>query len=595
MRLAELAALTNLILAAIMRSHTNPILEWYPSLAMAKFDENPEADEGDSEIAKIIEDLSLKAERGESVDINAVAKQHPEIADDLREVWGALLIANAVTRPSSGDQSFQPSVSSDDTFSDIELPCRFGDYELLEEIGRGGMGMVFKARHQQLNRIVAIKMLLRGRFASAENKARFHQEAQSAAGLHHPGIVSVFEVGEQEDRMYFSMPLIDGETLANRLERGRMPQRRAAKLVAEISNAVEYAHQQGVLHRDLKPSNVLIDHDGNPHITDFGLARPIKEKLSLTRTGAVIGTPAFMSPEQAAGNSSEIGPASDVYSLGTILYNAITGEPPFRSSSPVDLLLKVIEQDPSPPRLANPRIDRDLEMITLRCLQKPPELRYDSAGELAEDLACFLRGEPVQANSGRLSQMITRFFRETHHAPILENWGALWVWHSFVLSFVAILSDVLRAYDVMTSRLSFFLLWFAGLTTWGTVFWTLRRKLGPVTFVERQIAHIWVAGIAVIFLLMPLEHVMGGKLMSLSPMLAFTGGMVFLAKAGILSGEFYVYSACMFVAAFLMGIFPSCSLSIFGVSAALGFFFPGLKYYRMRKRRELAEKLGIEN
>ena len=531
-------------------------------------------------IASIIDYLDASARRGKSINLTAITETHPEVAEDVREIWGTLQIANAMAEPSS-----QVAETATDRFSEIQLPCQFGDYELLEELGRGGMGMVFRARHRTLNRIVAIKMLLRGRFATGENKARFHQEAQAAAGLNHPGIVSVFEVGEHEDRMYFSMPFIDGETLATRLERGRLPQRRAAKLVADVAEAVDFAHQHGVIHRDLKPSNILIDHDGNPRITDFGLARPMHEKLSLTRTGAVIGTPAFMSPEQAAGNHEGIGPTSDVYSLGTILYNVLTGEPPFRSRSPVDLLLKVIEQDPVPPRLVNPRIDRDLEMITLRCLQKPSELRYTTAGDLGRDLSNFLNGDPVQASSGRLSQMISRFFRETHHAPILENWGVLWVWHSFVLCFVAILSDVLRAYEIMDSRGSIFLLWVAGLTTWGTVFWTLRRKLGPVTFVERQIAHIWVSGITVIFLLMPLEHMMGVDLMALSPMLAFSGGMVYLAKAGILSGEFYIYSAIMFAAGFFMGIYPEYALSIFGIAAAPGFFIPGLRYHRMRHLR----------
>lgn len=193
-----------------------------------------------------------------------------------------------------------------------------------------------------------------------------------------------------------------------------------------------------------------------------------------------------------------------------------------------------------------------------------------------------------------MSQMMTRFLRETHHAPILENWGALWVLNSLVLSFVAVLSDILRYNNVLTGRFGLFLLWACGVTTWGTISWTLRRKLGPVTFVERQIAHTWLGGIAVILTLLPLEYVMDVPVMELSPILAFTGGMIFMLKAGILSGEFYLYSALMFVTAFLMGIFPNCSLSLFGISCGLGFFFPGIKYYRMRKKRELAERLGID-
>ena len=227
-------------------------------------------DRRDSRIATIVEDLTARTERGEVVDINDVIREHPDVADDIREIWGTLMVAKAVAQPTPGSNAGDVS----DAYSDVELPCQFGNYELIEQIGRGGMGLVFRARDLRLGRIVAVKMLLRGRFASTEDKVRFKQEALSAARLNHPGIVSVFEVGEHEDRMYFSMPLVAGETLAQRLERGLMPQRRAARLMIEVARAVHYAHEQGVIHRDLKPSNILIDENGKPHVTDLGLARP---------------------------------------------------------------------------------------------------------------------------------------------------------------------------------------------------------------------------------------------------------------------------------------------------------------------------------
>ena len=228
------------------------------------------------------------------------------------------------------------------------------------------MGVVYRAHQQSLNREVAVKMILRGQLATPAEKDRFRAEAEAAAKLDRPGIVPVYEVGEWEGRPYFTMKYIRGTTLAQKLVNGPLPAREAAAILASVARAVHFAHESGVLHRDLKPSNILLDEHDEPHVTDFGLAKQITDAATLTKTGAILGTPAYMAPEQAAGARGQVGPASDVYSLGVVLYALLTGRPPFQAASPVDTLLMVLEQDPVPPRLLNPRADRDLEMIALR-------------------------------------------------------------------------------------------------------------------------------------------------------------------------------------------------------------------------------------
>ncbi len=279
----------------------------------------------------------------------------------------------------------------------------FGDYELLDEIARGGMGIVYKARQKSLKRIVALKMILTGQLASSEDVKRFYAEAEAAAKLEHPNIVPIYEIGQTEGQHYFSMALVDGESLAHRVAREVIAPMEAASIMHKVARAIAYAHVEGVVHRDLKPANILLDIAGEPHVTDFGLAKRYEtagaanEASQLTATGQVLGTPSYMPPEQASGKVKSIGPLSDVYSLGAVLYCLITGRPPFQAASPLDTLLQVLDRDPVSPRLLNPAIPRDLETICMKCLNKEPESRYASAGELADDLDRFVRNEPIQA------------------------------------------------------------------------------------------------------------------------------------------------------------------------------------------------------
>ncbi len=256
----------------------------------------------------------------------------------------------------------------------------------------------------------------------------------------------------------------------------------------------------------------------------------------------------------------------------------------------------VVEQDPPPPRVIYPSVDRDLELVALRCLQKPPELRYPSAEALAEELEAYLHDEPMKVRSGRLSQVVARMFRETHHATVLENWGLLWMWHSAVLLAVCVATHMLYAAG-NRSPVHYSVLWTAGLGTWAVVFWILRRRMGPVTFVERQIAHVWAASMLAIGLLFPVEMLLGLPVLKLSPVLGLVAGIVFLVKAGVLSGTFYLAAAACFGSAVAMAWWPPVAHLIFGSVAALCFFLPGLKYYRQRRRSDRqtgAHRLGSE-
>lgn len=286
---------------------------------------------------------------------------------------------------------------------------RFGDYEILGEIARGGMGVVYRARERRLNRTVALKMILAGNLATATDIKRFYTEAKAAAALEHSGIVPIYEIGEQAGQHFFSMAYIDGQSLQSRLKEGPLPAREAAELLQVITEAVQYAHARGIIHRDLKPHNILLDGEGKPKITDFGLAKRLDSQEGMTSTGDVLGTPSYMAPEQAQGNLAAIGPLTDIYALGAVLYATLTARPPFQAATIAETLRQVIEQEPVSPAMLNPATPADLETICLKCLQKDPGRRYASADEMAKDLGRFLRGEPILARPVSQSERLLRW------------------------------------------------------------------------------------------------------------------------------------------------------------------------------------------
>jgi serine/threonine protein kinase/tetratricopeptide (TPR) repeat protein len=278
-----------------------------------------------------------------------------------------------------------------------ELLGELGDYELLEEIGRGGQGVVFRARQKSLNRVVALKVIRLGQWASKAHLKRFRLEAEAAARLEHPGIVPIHEVGERDGSCYFSMKFVEGGQLDAVAKREAMSIRRAVELIAKVARTIHYAHEHGILHRDIKPGNILLDAKGEPHLTDFGLARLVESDSSVTHTLDVLGTPSYMAPEQAVGNNAGISSVTDVYGLGAVLYQLLTGQPPFAGGTTYETIKLLLDTEPKQPRLINPKIDRDLSTICLKCLEKDPKRRYPSALALAEDLERWLKHEPIRA------------------------------------------------------------------------------------------------------------------------------------------------------------------------------------------------------
>jgi serine/threonine-protein kinase len=290
-------------------------------------------------------------------------------------------------------------------------PPALPGYQVLDVLGRGGMGVVYKARHLVLNRLVALKMVLAGPHASPADVARFRREAAAVARLQHPHIVQIHEIGEHDGLPYFSLEYCGGGSLAAKADGTPLPARQAAELVETLARAVHTAHQAGIVHRDLKPANVLFTADGTAKITDFGLAKTLDDRAGQTVTGAIVGTPSYMAPEQAAGNKQAVGPAADVYALGAVLYELLTGRPPFNAETPLDTVRQVVDAEPVSPRLLQPKTPRDLETICLKCLAKPPQRRYATAEALADDLARFLRDEPITARPAGTLERLGRWCR----------------------------------------------------------------------------------------------------------------------------------------------------------------------------------------
>jgi eukaryotic-like serine/threonine-protein kinase len=441
-----------------------------------------------------------------------------------------------------------------------------------------GMGVVYEARHLKLNRLIALKMILTGRLADAQEVERFRTEAGAAARLRHPNIVAVHEVGEADGRPFFSMELIEGRTLAQRLTEGPLPGRAAAGYLRQLARAVHYAHRQGILHRDLKPSNVLLDPDDVPYLTDFGLAKRL-DAQGQTQTGAVLGTPSYMAPEQAAGKVKELGPACDVYGLGAVLYECLTGRPPFRSDTPWDTVLHVLEREPVPPRLLNPKVDRDLETICLKCLEKDPSKRYAGAGELADDLQRYLDGESIRARSYNVLARLARALNPpSHREADLSFWGSLLLVFGgiflagHVLTF-ALIQTGQRPGLLFLSRAGQFLL--GGVVLW----WYWRRIPRSATAAERQLWAIWLGYLLAYGTssLVTRLLIRGGVLSAgpdapaywrevvSYPFAAILSGLAFFVMGGSYWGRYYAVGLAFFALAFLMLLSLEWSPVAYGV------------------------------
>ncbi len=541
----------------------------------------------DERLAELLVQITEQRQLGEPPDIQALIEEHPDLGPELHQLANIALLAEDFANASI-EKTPQLSLAAARAWPVGTLPRQFATYELREEIGRGGMGVVYKAWDERLRRNVALKMILRREHASDEDLERFRVEAQAAAGLSHPNIVRVYDVGEHEGQAYFSMQYVEGVTLADLVNKAPIASKRAAKYMIDIALAVHHAHEQGLLHRDLKPSNVLIGTDNSPLVTDFGLAKRVEGGASLTNTGNIVGTPSYMSPEQTSDSSQvRITAASDVYSLGAILYEMLTGRPPFQGANVLDVLLQVQSEEPIRPRLLNSKLDPDLELICLKCLEKRPEHRYKSAEELAADLQRYRQSEPVMARSSSLVYFVGRLFRETHHAPIMENWGILWMWHAGLIFLLCLVTNIMywSGLNSEEDHMPYLLLWSVGLVVWGMTFWYIRRLSGPVSFVERQVAHAWAAGVIASIGTFVVEVLLKSPVLELTPVLAIMTGMIFLFKAGTLTGWFYIAATLCFLAAAPMSQPPVKDFAplLFGIISAIGFFVPGLRYYRQKR------------
>jgi WD40 repeat protein len=379
----------------------------------------------DQELHDVLAGYYEAAEKGDDPDRRILLDRHPELAAELADFFavqdGVRQIAEPFRAVVSDDRngSARSELNPIEQLFEASAVCysvspdslRFGDYELQGVIARGGMGIVFRARQRSLNRPVALKVIRDGARASDDDARRFRNEAESVAHLDHPNIVPIYEVGLERGCSFFSMKLVQGGNLAERLKKYQGEQRAAARLMATIARAVHHAHERGILHRDLKPSNILIDERGQPLVADFGLARRVEGDSELTQTGAVLGTPSYMAPEQATGRRGTVTTAADIHGLGAILYALLTGCPPFRGMTPLETLQQVMEKSPEPPSTIRQSIDRDLETICLKCLEKEPERRYGSARAVAEDLERWIDGRPIIARPTGRAERIWRLCR----------------------------------------------------------------------------------------------------------------------------------------------------------------------------------------
>jgi hypothetical protein len=467
-------------------------------------------------------------------------------------------------------------------------------YELLDELGRGGMGVVYRARQVRLNRVVALKMVLAGGHAGAEDLTRFRTEAEAVARLQHPNVVQIHEIGECGGLPFFSLEYVPGGSLAARLDGTPWPPTPAARLVATLARAVHAAHEAGVVHRDLKPANVLLGKDGEPKVADFGLAKQLASPgrqpgEDLTRTGMILGTPSYMAPEQAGGKGKEAGPACDVYALGAILYELLTGRPPFRGPTDLDTVLQVVSTEPVPPRLLNPRISRDLETICLKCLEKDPARRYASADALAGDLEQYLAGGPIAARSVNVLDRLARTLERSSDETEFLNWGNLALWGGVAIvlcqsaSFVAGRLGLPYGFALAAQWVQFGLI--------AVAFWRHRPgRLLPRTRAERQLWAVWIAyflsvGVtaAIRFQESGGQPVWGGPLYPYSAMLS---GGAFFVMGSTFWGGCYLAGLAFFVLAAAMPSHPEWAPLEFALLWGVTLFTVGLRLRRLAREHD---------
>lgn len=527
---------------------------------------------GDTDGSLLLELLRLDLEyRCRQSETQNPEDYHTRFGNAFAEIQASLFPERAAD--SSQPQTVPPFVDPTDVETlppDEHVPVKssaaagdlvnyFGDYELLEEIARGGMGVVYKARQTKLNRTVAIKMILAGQLASQPAVGRFYAEAESAGRLDHPNIVPIYEVGQHQGQHYFSMAYVDGESLAAKVSGGPLSPLVAAQTVKIVAEAVQYAHEQGIIHRDLKPANVLLDKAGQPKVTDFGLARKIDAGGDgPTATGDVLGTPSYMPPEQAGGESWKIGSHSDVYSLGAILYCLLTGRPPFQAANTLDTLMQVLNNEPAPPVLLNQDVDRDIQAICLKCLEKEAQRRYPSARLLIDDLTRYIAGESISVRNLNLLDRVTRTLQNSKQDVELRTWGVMLFEFAalMLLAEIGVYLHALRGppypwhWGFSIRAVQFALI--------GFVLWRRRAQWSlSNSAAERQMWSIWigyflachVSIFAVVLFADPTRPI---EVLGVYPVLATLTGLAFFALGASYWGQCYTFGLGFFAMAFVM-------------------------------------------
>jgi serine/threonine-protein kinase len=446
----------------------------------------------------------------------------------------------------------------------------FGEYDLLDELGRGGMGVVFKALDRGLNRVVAVKMILPGALPGPDELRRFQTEAEAAARLSHPHIVAVHRVGVVDGRPFYSMDYVEGPSLSQRLAHGPLPGREAARYLVAVARAVQHAHERGILHRDLKPGNILLGHDDRPRVADFGLAKQFNVQAGQTVTGVIVGTPSYMAPEQAAGRK-DLGPACDVYGLGALLYELLTGRPPFHAETPLETLTQVLEREPAPPRLLNPSVDRDLETICLKCLEKEAGARYANAAAVADDLERYLNDESIQARSlnvmDRLARTLDRDYLDADFSA-----------YSLMLQLFAavILAEQVAMFVLLECNAGTRVLGLARLVQYpvlAAIFWRCLGRLLPQSRNERLLWSVWLGYFIACAVISGVDAQVSGLAEMLRGSLyahqSVAAAVCFFVMGGAYWGRFYPLALVFFALALVMPLCREWSPLIFGGSWAV--------------------------
>lgn len=458
-----------------------------------------------------------------------------------------------------------------------DLPAIRG-FEIEREVGRGGMGVVYLARQLGFERRVALKVIPRSRGKNAEEVARFKAEGEAFASLDHPNIVSVYEVGEDQGLHYFSMKYLPGGALSQSIHRYRGQPRRIAELMVAVASGMSHAHRRGFLHRDLKPANILLDEDGTPLITDFGLAKRWDgEAHDLTRSGQIIGTPGYMAPEQAAGRHRDMTTATDVYSLGAILYELLTGRPPFQGDSLMEVLMRVIEEPPVKPSKLDEDADGILEAIAMKCLEKDPADRYTTACGMKADLEAYLRGDDVSVIDNSTARFLRHFLRDSRHVEVMALWSRVWMAQAWLTTLFCLSVAVALWKGWTYGQCGTIVLPYLMGLFYATYRFRLRRDV-PFSPVEHQLFNIGMSFFICTFLSLFLGITEQIPFKQWLPFVVLMAGMCFHSMALALGGSFYPMTFFCYLVAPLFPWSPPAATALFGILGGIGLYIPARRF-----------------